>query len=435
MKPLTSFTRLLAFLIVGLVAITTTSCSKGTRAAEPVVTVQTAVAERGKIEQVIGAEAILFPIDQAALTPKVSAPVKTFYVNRGSKVHRGETVAVLENRDLAAAVVDNKGAYEQAQAAYGIATSSSLPEEWQKAEFDLKAEKQEYDAQQKVYDSRKVLYEQGALPRKEFDQSAVAAIQAKANYEIAQRHLTALEAAGKKDQMKLAKGQLTSAQGKYEGAAAQLSYSEIRSPIDGVVTERALYPGETAPAGTPLLVIMDASSVIARAHIPQAAAAALKVGDAATIAAPGDIQINGKVTLVSPALDPNSTTVEVWVAAANPEGSLRPGTTATVQMIARTVNDAIIVPASALLKTPDGASTVMIAGADGKAHQVNVETGIRQGDRLQITKGLSGGEKIIVTGAYGLPDNTKVKIAETTPPAGAQKPGAGGEKPADDKKD
>ena len=301
-------------------AIVTISCSKGEKEAEPVVTVQAAVAERGTIEQVITADAILFPKDQAAITPKITAPVKAFYVNRGSPVHRGELLAVMENRDLAAAEVDNKGAYEQAQAAYGIATSSSLPEEWQKAEFDLKAAKQEYEAQQKIYDSRKVLYEQGALPRKDFDQSAVAAIQAKANYEIAQRHLTALEAAGKKDQMKLAKGQLTSAQGKYEGAAAQLSYSEIRSPIDGVVTERPLYPGETAPAGTPLLIIMDTSSVIARAHIPQAAAATLKVGDAATLTAPGDIQVNGKVTLVSPALDPNSTTVEVWVAAPNPDG-------------------------------------------------------------------------------------------------------------------
>ena len=432
MKTFLSLRGCLISLIAGLLAVTAISCSKGEKEAEPVVTVQAAVAERGTIEQVIIADAILFPKDQAAITPKIAAPVKAFYVNRGSPVHRGELLAVMENRDLAAAEVENKGAYEQAQATYGIATSSSLPEEWQKAEYDLKAAKQEYEAQQKIYDSRKVLYEQGALPRKEFDQSAVAVIQAKENYEIAQRHLTALEAAGKKDQMKLAKGQLTSAQGKYEGAAAQLSYSEIRSPIDGVVTERPLYPGETAPAGTPLLVIMDTSSVIARAHIPQAAAAALKVGDAATITAPGNVQVNGKVTLVSPALDPNSTTVEVWVAAPNTEGSLRPGTTATVQMIARTVNDAIIVPAAALLKTPDGASTVMVAGADGKAHQVSVEAGIRQGDRLQITKGLSGGEKVIITGAYGLPDNTKVKIAEAAPSADS-KPDASGEKSADKK--
>ncbi len=110
------------------------SCSKKPEETEPVVTVQTAVAQRGTIQQIISAEAVLFPRDQAAITPKVVAPVKTFYVNRGSRVHRGELLAVLENRDLAAAEVENKGTYEQAQAAYGLATSSALPEEWQKAE-------------------------------------------------------------------------------------------------------------------------------------------------------------------------------------------------------------------------------------------------------------------------------------------------------------
>ena len=104
---------------------------------------------------------------------------------------------------------------------------------------------------------------------------------------MAEKHLSALQSAGKQDQLKSAQGQLTSAKGKYEGAAAQLAYTEIRSPIDGVVTDRPSYPGETPPPGTPLLTIMDTSSVIARAHIPQNDAAALKPGDAATIAAAG----------------------------------------------------------------------------------------------------------------------------------------------------
>jgi HlyD family secretion protein len=412
---------LLMSLIVGLLALTTTSCSKNEKEAEPVVAVQTAVAERGTIAQSVIADAVLFPKDQAAITPKITAPVKTFYVQRGSKVHRGELLAVLENRDLAAAEAESKGAYEQAQGNYDIQTSSSLPEEWQKAEYDLKAAKQAYDAQQKIYDSRKVLYEQGALPRKDFDQSSVALIQAKETYEIARRHMAALEAAGEKNQMKIAKGQLTAAQGKYEGAAAQLAYSEIRSPINGVVAERPLYAGETAAAGTPLLVVMDTSSVIVRAHIPQAETTALQLGDDATITAPGGAPVSGKVTLISPALDASSTTDEVWVAAPNPSGSLRVGTTVTMQIVARTVNDAIVIPASALLKTPEGATTVMVAGADGKAHQVSVETGIRQGDRVQVTKGLAGGEKVITSGAYGLPDNTKVKIVEAAPPAEVKK--------------
>ena len=202
-----------------------------------------------------------------------------------------------------------------------------------------------------------------------------------------------------------------------QGAAAQLAYTEIRSPIDGVVTDRPSYPGETPPAGSPLLTVMDTSSVVARAHIPQNEAAAMKPGDSATITAPGDLQVSGKVRLVSPALDPNSTTVEVWVEAANPDGRLRPGTTVTVAIVAATFNHSVIVPTSALLKTPEGDSIVMIVSGD-HARQVSVEAGVRQGDRVQITKGLSGGENVIVMGAYGLPDNTQVKIAPAQPASG-----------------
>ena len=399
-------------LIVGVSLLLLSSCSHKEQQTEPEATVQAAKAEKQSIRQIIRSEAVLFPKNQAAITPKIVAPVKTFYVNRGSRVHAGQLLAVLENRDLAAAETENKGSYQQAEANYGIETSSALPEEWQKAEYDLKAAKEAYDGQQKIYDSRKKLYAEGALPRKDFDASTVALIQAKSQYEIAAMHLTALQNAGKKQQLKSAEGQLTSAKGKYEGAAALLAYSEVRSPIDGVVTDRPTYTGETPPPGTPLLTVMDTSSVIARAHIPQDQAVQLKLGDNAAIHAPGDIEVAGKVSLVSPALDPNSTTVEVWIEAPNPDGRLRPGTTVALEMVASTVNDAVVVPASALLRKPEGATTVMIV-KDGHAQQVEVEAGIRDGDRVQITKGLAGGETVIVRGSYGLPDKTKVKIAET----------------------
>jgi multidrug efflux pump subunit AcrA (membrane-fusion protein) len=374
--------------------------------------VQTAPVQRGSIQQIVSSEAILFPIQQAAITPKISAPVKKFYVNRGDRVRKGQLLAVLENRDLAAAAVDNRGSYEQAQAAYAIETSSALPEEWQKAELDVKTSKEALDAEQKVFDSRQQLFREGALARKDLDASAVSLAQAKAQYQIAEKHLIALESAGKRDQMKAAKGQLTSAKGKYEGATAQLAYSEVRSPIDGVVTDRPNYAGEMPAGGVPLLTIMETATVVARAHIPQSEAALLKAGDAATITAAGDLHVSGKVALVSPALDPSSTTVEVWVQAANPDGRLRPGSAVTVSMVARTVNDVVVVPASALLKSPEGANTVMIV-SNNRAHQVAVEAGVRQGDRMQITKGLVGGETVIVNGAYGLPDNTQVKVASS----------------------
>ena len=417
------------FLIVGLSLIT--SCSKKEAEGGPEVTVQAAKVEKKSIRQVIRTQAVLFPKNQAAITPKIVAPVRHFYVNRGSRVHAGQLLAVIENRDLTAAETETKGSYHQAEAAYQIETTSALPEEWHKAEYDLKAAKETYDAQQKIYDSRKKLYDEGALPRKDYDASIVALTQAKSQYDIAAMHMAALEAAGKKQQLKSAEGQLTSAKGKYDGAVAQLAYSEIRSPIDGVVTDRPTYSGETPPPGVPMLTVMDTSSVIAKAHIPQEQAAQLKLGDPATMRGPGEVEADGKVTLISPALDTNSTTVEIWVEAPNPEGRLRPGSSVSLEMVAKSVNDSLVVPASALLKAPDGSTSVMIV-ENGKAVQRPVDTGIRDGDLMQIAQGLNGNETVIVRGSYGLPDKTKVRIAEAEAPKPAKpasdKPEAGKEK-------
>ena len=398
------------------------ACSGG-KPEEPTVSVQVVPVKKTTIEQTVTSEAILFPLAQSAIVPKISAPVKAFYVNRGSKVHEGQLLAKLENRDLAAAAQDNQGAYDQAQANYAIATASTLPEEIQKAQGDTQAAKLALEAEQKLYDSRQDLYKQGALPRKELDQATVSLAQARTQYEVAQHHLDALMAGGKQQELKSAAGQLQSAKGKYLGAEAELGYSEIRSPINGVVTDRPLYPGEMAAAGTPLLTVMDTSSVVARAHIPQEQAALLKLGDKATVSVPSavvgavagkapgeDDAIEGKVTVVSPALDPNSTTVEVWVQVQNPKGKLRPGTSAQISMLARAVPNALVIPAAAVLTAPEGGSYVMVAGSDNRAHQKTVKTGIRQGDQVQILEGLAEGDHVVASGAYGLPDNTKIRV-------------------------
>ena len=420
----------LAILILFAIAIATFSggCSKE-KTEEAAVPVTAASVQKATVQRVVTADAVLFPLQQAALVPKISAPVKEFYANRGSKVHKGQLLAVLENSDLAAAKEENKGAFEQAEAAYVTSTAAGLPEEIQKATFDAQSAKEMLDAQQKVYDSRQELFKQGALPRKDLDQAGVSLTQARAQYELAKRHLDSLNAVVKQQETKGFEGQLSAAKGKYLGAQAQYTYSEIRSPIDGVVTDRPLYPGETPSAGVPLITVMDLSRVTARAHIPQKDAALLKVGGQATIEVPGlDKPAEGKVTLVSPALDPNSTTVEVWVQAKNPDQSLKPGTSVRLSMVSETVPDALVVPASAVLTATDGGTTVMVIGYNLHARQLAVKVGIRQDESVQILEGLKEGQSVVVAGAYGLPDNSKVSVEaakEKETEKGSDKPSAG----------
>ena len=395
-------------------------CGKGEKEEGPEVSVQAVPAAKADIARVVNTEAVIFPILQSAITPKINAPVKKFYVARGQKVRQGQLLATLENRDLSAAALDNKGAYEQAEATYSTSVNATLPEEVAKAELEVQTSQQELDAAQKLYSSRQDLFKQGALPRKDLDAAAVQLAQARTAYDVAKKHLDGLNAVGKQGALKSAQGQLTSAKGKLLNAEAQLSYTEIRSPINGYITDRPLYPGEMASTAAPLLTVMDLSQVIAKAHVPQSDAVLLHKGDTAAISFPGlEKPVAGKVSLVSPALDPNSTTVEVWVQAVNPEQQLRPGATAQLSITAQTVHDALVVPASALLNAKEDSAQIMVVDSQSQAQSRDVKLGIKTGEQAQIVSGLKPGEMVITEGAYGLPDKTKVKI-EKAESAGAE---------------
>lgn len=381
---------------------------------ERLVTVDVAPVVSGTIQLKITANGVLYPLQQAAIIPKISAPVAKFYVERGSPVHAGQLLAELENHDLAGAAAEARGAYEQAQATYQSTVQGALPEEIQKAELDAKAAKEAMDAVQKVYESRQALFKEGAISGKEVDDSLVSLTQARNQYQIAQKHLQSLQSFGREQELKAATGQLAAAKGKYESAEAQLSYTKIVSPIDGVVTDRPIYPGEMASNSAPFLTVMDLSQVIARAHIAQQEAAVLKVGNPATISAPGQAgDLPGKLTVVSPALDPNSTTVEIWVQAANPGGKLKPGSSVRVQVVAQTVPDAMRIPAAAVLTSPSGATSVMVVDSENKPHKKHVTVGIRDGNDVQITEGLQSGDRVVTVGAFELDKEDEDVLAKT----------------------
>lgn len=399
---------------------------------ETVVTVQAAHPEQGAMAEHVSADAVLAPRAQAAITPRITAPVRKFYVQRGARVKEGELLAELEDADLAAAALDTKGAYTAAQAAYDTATKAQVPEDAQKAELDLAQAKANLALNESIVNSRKQLFQEGAIPGRDLDTAQAALVQAQAEYDSASRHAESMKQVTRESALKAAQGELTSAEGKYKGAAAMAGYAEIRSPIDGVVTDRPLYAGETATAGTPLITVMDTSVLLAKTHLAQSLVARLKVGDAAAITVPGiNDPVPATISMISPALDPGSTTVEVWLNIENKSGTLKVGTPVQVTVTGRSVANALKIPLSAVLTSQSGAKSVMVIGSDGAAHSKPVTLGIQDGDDVQVLSGLSPSDTVITSGSYGLDENTKVKVGpaedeDKSGDADDKKPAAGG---------
>jgi len=407
-------------LLLGVLSLVQ-GCGSTEKQQEVVVTVQTTAAKRGPIELTVSAEAVVSPLDLAVITPKITSTISKFYVQRGTHVKQGQLLAQLESADLAGAAEQTKGELEQAEAGYATMTGASLPQQMQKAELDAASAKAVFDAQKKVYDARKDLFDQGAIPRRDLDSAEVALAQARSQNEQAQRQLGDLQRLGKEQSLKSATGQLLAAKGKYQNAKAQLSYSEIRSPIDGVVTDRPLYQGELATANQPILTVMNTSKLIAKAHVPQSEAVLLKVGDPAELLVPGLPEpIPGRVMLVSPALDTGSTTIEVWVEALKSNPALKPGMSVQMEATAKSVKDALTVPAGAVFKSPEAGDYVLLAGKDEKAHLAKVKIGIRNKELAEIQSGIKEDDPVITAGGYALPDGTKIKV-EAAPAAEPEK--------------
>jgi HlyD family secretion protein len=386
--------------IAGLLAAGALFSGCGSKAdtveASPTVTVQVDAAEKGPIQRRVITDAVLYPRDQAAIVPKVVSPVKKWFVERGAHVKAGQLLVELENQDLAGALMKSKGGSAQAETAYQMQV--------QKSAQDLKFAKQSLDSAQKLYDSRVALYKEGAVSAKDLDDASVALTQAKNTYDLTQKQFD----------LKAAEGQLSAAKGDTASAEAAVSYTKIQSPIDGVVTDRPFYPGETPATGLPVVTVMDLSQIVARAHVSQLEASSLKAGNPASIAVPGMLaEVKGKITLVGPAVDANSTTVEVWVQAPNPKGELRPGQSVKVSMVSETVPQAIVIPAAALLTSTDGAHTVITLDSDNAPHKQHVEVGIRDGQNVQVTKGLNGGERVVTVGAFELANEDDPVLAKT----------------------
>jgi HlyD family secretion protein len=379
--------------------------------AETATPVRVVAAKLEQMQEIVSAEGVLYPAGQANIVPKINAPVKRFLAQRGDHVREGQLLAVLESGDLKAAANESRALYQQAQSSFQTTTVVTMADDSVKAKTDLASARQALDAAQKLLESRQSLLREGALAQKPVDEARVAQVQAQSQYETAKQHLNSLETVGRAEQVKSAQAQMDAANAHYESAVAQASYADVRSPISGVVSERALNIGEMASTGTAVFSIVDISRVVARANVPVRDAASVRVGKTATISGPGG-ELIGKVTVVSPAVDPSTTTVEVWVEAVNSHEKMTPGTTVHISINAGEIPAALSIPAAALLASDDGGEKVMVAGADSLAHERKVEVGVRGGDDVQILSGIKVGDRVIVEGGLGLDDKARIQVGD-----------------------
>jgi membrane fusion protein (multidrug efflux system) len=212
------------------------------------------------------------------------------------------------------------------------------------------------------------------------------------------------------------KSDLDALKAAYEIAQLQLSYTQIRAPISGVVAERHIKVGNTIQPNTVAFKITDLKPLLAYVHVPERELRLLAPGQPAQIsvdALPSQ-QFLGRIARVSPIIDPATGTFKITVEVNDPSSKLKPGMFARVGVVYERRANALQIPRAAIVDN-DGQSTVFVVNKD-KAEQRDIRTGLANAGFIEVTAGLTSNEQVVIVGQNGLKTGNLVRIVslETT---------------------
>jgi RND family efflux transporter MFP subunit len=297
--------------------------------------------------------------------------------------------------------------------------NAGVPHELSKVQIEIDSAEQTVKEEQRIYDRKQDLYKQGAIAEKDVREAEFNLTQAKSQLKAVQAKVEDYKGPAKEQELKAAEAARDAAKRKIESAEVRLGYARITSPIDGIVTDRPVFTGEEATSGTPLMTVMDTSRVIARVHVSPQEASVLHPGLPANVILPGSNSkpISGAISQISPAMDAGSTTVEVWIEAANSDGKLKPGMSVRTEAIVKSNPKALVIPFVAVLTANSGNTSVIVVDAENKPHKKPVTLGIREGANVEVADGLQSGERVVTSGVFELAklddevfDKTKLHI-------------------------
>ena len=330
--------------------------------------------------------------DTAKVAFQVAGKVLNVAVQEGDPVRAGQLLAALDSSDY----------QHGADAAAGqVALARS----------NLEQAKVAYDQASDEYQRMKKLYDRKSLAPNDFKKFEAAYLAARERYQP-------IEAGATQGDKGAAQAALEQAQAQDKIARKRLADTELRAPIDGIVARKMIDVGDTTAPGMPAFVVMNLNPAKVRVGVPEADVGKVKMGQGATIQVPSleGESFAGKVTLVGIAAEPASRTFAVEIKVPNPHTTLRAGMIAEARIETDQTVESLTLPGEAVVRDPQGATLVFVYFPEQKrVFSRRVEVGSVYGREVEVRKGLSGQDLVVVAGQNGLTDGSPVNVLEEQP--------------------
>ena len=380
--------------IVLLIAIGVFAATRGGTKIDPS---KLAKVEKGDLAKSVVATGKVTPITKVEVKSKASGIVKKLLVDYGDRVKKGQLLAQLDKIEIEAQVEQSKAALEAAQA-----NLKSSQADFERAKVD--AEGPDVPLLKRAYERAVNMAKDGVV-------STSALEDAQKNYEmslnkqnVSKAQVTVLKAKIAQSQANVAQDQANLKQ-----LEEQLSYTDIISPIDGIVLSRDVQMGDAVSSilvlgssATLVMTLGDTSEVYVKGKVDESDIGKVYLGQRARIKVESfkDKTFDGKVTKISPmgVEKDNVTTFEVRVSIQNPGGELKAEMTANAEIILEEHKSVLQIPEGAILYDKDKKASVEIPdpkGKDGK-NKVAVNIGISNGAKTEVLSGLKEGDQVVL---------------------------------------
>ena len=400
-----SFLKLLTASILLCLNLSLTSCSKTSGkqvdgALSRPISVRSLPVELKQTRRNVESVGSLFAFEEVTVSSEVEGRVEQALVDVGDHVTAGQTIVKVVPTELQLTYDQQRATLQQARARLGLPERDEDLKDVREAAEVKKAAADLADAEQK-YQRAKTLFEQGLLPKQNFDEAESRYNAARAAYDLSVQTVQNLRA------------QLAQSRAATALAHKKVGDSIIRAPFSGQVKERSVTQGQYLKVQTPVMIIVNIDPLRVRLKVPEKMAAWVKSGQQVTISveAHPDRTFTGKIWRINPSVDQQTRSFEVEALIDNHESLLKPGFFVKATIPSSYVVDALFVPQDALLYVYGVYKVFVIEGNTLKEKEVKI--GERSGDEVEIIDGLSRGERIALpTKGQELKDGATVEIAQ-----------------------
>ncbi|MBI4392041.1 MAG: efflux RND transporter periplasmic adaptor subunit [candidate division NC10 bacterium] len=403
----------LALLTLGLAACSRSGPAdaqgKPGKAKEARIAITTAPVAAREIPRTVEVTGTLLPFEEVTLTNEQAGTVEALLVDLGDRVEPGQLLLRLDPQEARLALAQAEANLLAAERALGRARAAA-------------------EAARATVARAQAALEEARLNRKRFEdlfaEGAVSASQrdtARTQDEMAAATVWEAEAQAESEAqaVQTAAAAVEQARAALGLARKRAADTEVRSPLKGAVKQRLVSAGDGIKEKTPLLVLVATNPLKLQGTVPERFAPEIRIGQPVSVtldAYPGRA-FRGKVSRVSPAVDPQTRTLALEALLENPDGRLKPGFFAKGEVLARTDRDVPFAPEAALY-TFVGITKVFVV-ADGMVQERQVEIGDRVNGWVEIRRGVKPGEVVATANLAALFDGAPVTVTGAA--------GAGGE--------